>query len=302
MPIHDLVIVGGGPAGLSGALVAGRSRLDAVLIDGGTPRNAAAPAIHTFVTRDSVLPKDFRRIAHEQLAAYATVRRIDGAVDDIAGEAGAFEITLAGGERLGARHVVLALGLVDRLPDVPGLAERWGRGVHHCVFCDGFERRDQPWGLLVDDPTMVDHARMQAHWAAHVVAYTNGETLADQARSRLREAGVEVDSRRIARIRGGEGHALEAVEFANGECRAIESLWIRPRQSQTALVQRLGLALREDGAIARDERGETSIPGLLAAGDCSAGMMQQALFAAADGMRTTFSVLQALLMGTAKPH
>jgi thioredoxin reductase len=126
-PEYELVIVGGGPAGLSSALIAGRARRKALLVDGGVPRNAAAPAMHGFISRDGILPRDFRRIAHEELPKYSTIERSDDIVDEISGVSGSFEIALKSGRRISARRVILTLGIVDSYPAIESIHDCWGR-------------------------------------------------------------------------------------------------------------------------------------------------------------------------------
>lgn len=293
---HEVVIVGGGPAGLSAALIAGRARRRALLIDGGAPRNSAAPAMHSFVSRDGILPRDFRALCHDELGQYETVERRDGVVQEIRPEAGGFTVTF-GGQAVRSGKVLLALGLVDILPDIPGLAANWGKGVHHCPFCDGFEHRDTAWGMLVDQPPLFEHALFLRGWCRSMTVYATIEP-APESRAALARAGIRIEDRPLRRVREGDGHSIGGVELADGSVDPIESLWLKPAQRQTALVQQLGLPLREDGAIQRNEMGETGIPGLYAAGDCAAGHLQQAILAAADGARTMFPIVRGLMLGS----
>jgi thioredoxin reductase len=292
----ELVIVGGGPAGLSAALVAGRARRHALLVDGGLPRNAVAREMHTFVTRDGIAPQDFRRAAHEELSPYATVRRLDGSVASISGEIGAFTVGLQDGTTLAARRILLALGLVDTLPAIAGVREHWGRGVHACVYCDGFEHRDTVWGVLAENERMCDYALFLKNWASQVVVFSNGSTPPGEKRSSLQAAGIEIVPERIARIQGGSAHSLQSVELEGGRQVAVETFWVRPAQSQTPLVQSLKLELA-DNFIRINERNETSRPGIHAAGDCAGGPVQQAILAAAHGTRAAFLIVQDLVAG-----
>lgn len=294
--IFELVIIGGGPAGLAAAMVMARARREVLLIDGGTPRNASAPAVHTFLTRDGVLPSDFRKIAREQLACYPTVAFRDERVDSIRGEAGAFEIVTASGAVIRAGHVLLALGLVDELPAIPGVRENWGKGVHHCVFCDGYEHRDEPWGLLVEDHSVLEHVPFFLGWASNLTVFTQGVEVPEEAASRLAGKGIKVQTGKIRELKpAGDGHAMEAALMEDGSIVPLRAFWLQPKQSQTALVASLDLALREDAAVQRAENGESSRPGIFAAGDLSAGRMQQALLAAADGAKVAYFLSKVLL-------
>ncbi len=292
----ELLIVGGGPAGLAAALVAGRARRRVVLVDGGEPRNAVAPAIHGFLSRDGVLPAEFRHIGRAQLEPYDTVRVRDGEVTAITGACGAFRATLAEGGTVAARRVLLTTGLVDVLPDVPGLRERWGRGVHHCPYCDGYERRDRPWGVIADEPTVFDYAHFLRGWTASVTLFTLGQAPRGEAVTKLERAGVVLETAAIARVIPGPDEHLEAVELEDGRRVAVSSLWVRPAQRQRALTAALGLALADDGGVRRDEHGETPTPGLYVAGDLAEGASQQALQAAADGARVVMTIVHELIV------
>lgn len=294
---QELVIIGGGPAGLSAALVMARAHRRVTLVDGGTPRNAKAPAIHTFVTRDGTLPAEFRRIAREQLAVYPTVAFHEGLVTSLEEKDGGWRVILEGGALLETAKVLLAVGLVDELPDIPGLEENWGRGVHHCVFCDGYEHRGQPWGLLLEDPALIEHLPFFSGWSGNLTVFTNGCPFSGEEIGMLRKEGFGIEEAPIARIAGGaSGHALEKVVLADGRAVEVTSLWIKPGQSQIRLVTDLGLELEGNGAISRDETGETSRPGIHAAGDVSAGPAQQAILAAADGARVAYGLVRQLVM------
>ncbi len=285
--VLDLVIIGGGPAGLSAAMVMARARRSVLLIDGGTPRNAAAPAVHTFVTRDGVLPSEFRTIARGQLARYPTVRFREGLAASIQGAAGDFSIKFADGAEARGRAILLVPGLTDRLPGIPGVRENWGKGVHHCVFCDGYEHRDKAWGLLVEDPQALEHVPFFQGWTRDLTVFPHGMEMPEQARRDLARTGIKIEERPIRALRAGPG-GIEGAELADGGFVPLQAFWLQPEQDQTPLVKSLGLALREDGAVERSESGETSREGIFAAGDVCAGKMQQALLAAADGARVAY--------------
>lgn len=296
---YDIIIVGGGPAGLSAALIAGRALQRALVIDGGSPRNTAAPAIHSYLSRDGILPREFRAAAHEELGRYDTVERRSGLVAEITQRDNGLLVRTVDGAEFSARKVLLALGLVDQLPAIEGLAELWGRGVHHCPYCDGFEHRGKDWAVLVDDPAMLDHARFLKNWAATLTVLTDNVDLPDDKLVELSQAGIRTVRIPIATVRGsGDGHSLAGITLSDGSEVAVESLWIRPRQSQTTLVRELGLALSDHGGIVRSEGGETSLSGVYAAGDCAAGPMQQAILAAADGARTMVAIVHDLVLAS----
>ncbi|WP_369059528.1 NAD(P)/FAD-dependent oxidoreductase [Caulobacter sp. 73W] len=293
---YDIIIIGGGPAGLSSALIAGRAGLSALLIDGGAPRNAAAPAMHSYLSRDGILPADFRAISHQELARYKTVQRLDGLVLGLESNGEGMMVSMDTGRSVHGRKVLLAAGLADHLPDIEGVAGQWGRGVHACPFCDGHEHRDEHWGVLLQDVALAEYALFLRNWAGRMTVFVPSAAPSETV-ALLENDGVAVERRAVVKVIGKDGHSLSGVVLEDGTQVPIESLWLRPRQTQGALVEALGLRLREDGAVWRDDQGETSMANVLAAGDCAAGMAQQAIFAAADGARTTFSIVHAVTSG-----
>jgi thioredoxin reductase len=250
--------------------------------------------MHSFLSRDGILPVDFRAICHEELTRYPTLTRRDGFVRDIRLADQRFEI-LVGDSPVTSRKVIIALGLVDALPKIDGLAENWGKGVHSCPYCDGYEHRDTHWGVLANQPEMLDHALFLRGWTERMTVFAAFQDVPAEKRDALQSAGIQLIHAAVSKVVGGDGHSLRGIELADGSAHQVESLWVRPSQSQTPLVERLGLRLREDGAIWRDERSETSIPGMLAAGDCAAGPAQQAILATADGARTALSTTHSLV-------
>jgi thioredoxin reductase len=292
---YELIIVGGGPAGLSSALIAGRARRSVLVIDGGTPRNAAAPAVHSYLSRDGISPRDFRAICHEELSRYPSVERCEDQVTNIRSADRGFSLDLASGRVVGGMRVVLALGLVDKLPAIAGVHDNWGKGVHACPYCDGFEHQDAAWGVLADQPGLLDHALFFRGWTGNLTVFTPVDGAPADKLAALEKAGIRIVTTPIAKVLGGNGHSLAGVELQDGVVLRIESLWVRPAQTQTPLPLRLSLRMRDDGAIWRDELGQTSLRGILAAGDCAAGPLQQAILAAADGARVTFPVINALV-------
>jgi thioredoxin reductase len=286
--VVDVVIVGGGPAGLGAALALGRAAKRVALCDAGPRRNAAAEHMHGFLTRDGIPPAEFRRIAREQLRPYAVTAMDAGVTSIEPARGGGFEVVLADGARVSCRRVLLALGLLDDLPDVPGIRELWGHRVFGCPYCHGWEARHLPWGILADTPALVEHAVFLTGWTADVVAFTNGPVeISAELRTRLERAGVRLDARRIQRLVAGPDRRLFGVEMEDGALVPREAMVVRPPQRQTDLVRRLGLALDDQGLVRTDDGAETSIPGIHAAGDLAAPM-QAAIFAAAAGTRAAY--------------
>lgn len=287
MKAYDVVVVGGGPGGLNAALAFGRGRATALLIDGGTPRNARAHQVHTFVTRDGTPPSEFRAIARAQLAPYPSVEARDGWVSGIAQLAAAdadgcgFEVAFAD-TRVRARRILLAVGIRDELPALAGLADFWGTSVFQCPYCHGWEFRDRPWGVFVDSDAMAGFAPFIANWASHVTVFTHGSALTDETLAGLRGGPLALETEPIERFVGTD--ELQAVQLVSGRSVACAAMIMRPPQHQVELVTALGLALDELGFVRVDPRTkESSVPGIHVIGDATT-MQQGAIMAAADGM------------------
>ncbi len=295
MKSYDVVIVGGGPAGLSAALTFGRGRARALLVDGGTPRNARAHQVHNFVTRDGTPPAEFRALARQQLAAYPSVEVKDGLVSSVerlepatpTGEA--FVVSFAtDSEAVRAERVLLATGLRDMLPAIEGLSELWGNTVFQCPYCHGWELRDRPWGMLADSEALADFAPLLTNWASHLTVFSHGFALSLATQERLRRCGMTLEVEPIARLRGGA--SIEAVELASGKTVPCSALLLRPAQTAVDLVLALGLERDEAGYVRVDPLSkESSLPGVHVVGDATTAR-QAAVLAAADGMAAAAAI------------
>jgi len=280
--LYDVVIAGGGPAGLAAALTLGRARKRVLLCDAGPPRNAAAVHIHNFVTRDGITPSEFRRIGRRQLEPYASVELHDLRVEEIRGERDGFEVRLATGI-MQARRILLCTGMVDELPDIDGFRTLWGKSIFQCPYCHGWEIQNQRFGYLAASVEALSFALLLRGWTSDVAVLTNGRfTLPPEMSARLAGAGIRLEERQIARLLPSGDH-LERVEFADGDSLQRDVLFVHPRQRQVELVRALGLALDPMGYVLVDEmHRETSMPGIYAGGDLTTPM-QGALIAAAYG-------------------
>lgn len=302
----DVVVVGGGPAGLSAALALGRAVKKVLLCDAGSRRNAAAEQVHGFVTRDGVPPAEFRRIAREQLRPYAVsvkdvgVRAIVPLDGGAAVSTGAstgdrrFEVALSDGVRVTCRRVLLATGLVDDVPDLPGLREPWGHSVFACPYCHGWEVRHMRWGVLAPDDKALEFAIFLTGWTRDLIAFTNGpRSIPAELSARLDAAGITVEPRPLRRVVPGPERRITAVELDDGTTIPRDALVLRPAQRQVALIRELGVALNAEGLVQIDEESQTSIPGIYAAGDLTTHR-QSALFGAAAGTHAAYRLNHAL--------
>ncbi|MFD8155464.1 NAD(P)/FAD-dependent oxidoreductase [Streptomyces sp. NPDC059720] len=296
---YAVVVVGGGAAGLSAALVLGRARVRTLVVDAGEPRNAPAAHLQGYLSRDGMPPAEFLAAGREEVARYGVEQVRDRVVE--VGRDGDFTVVLAGGRTVRARRLVVATGLADELPDVPGLAERFGRDVLHCPFCHGWEVRDEPFGVLAASPASVHQALMVSQWSKDVRFFLHRvaeEELTDVDLRRLSAAGVEVVPGEVAGL-VVEDDRLTGVRLADGTVHARSVLFAGPRPvPRTGLLERLGAELHETpfGAYpVVDATGLTTVPGVWAAGN-AIGFAEQVVHAASGGYRAAAAIVGDLLM------
>jgi thioredoxin reductase len=278
----DVAIVGGGPAGLSAALILGRCCRSVTVIDAGQHRNRTAHALHGYLTRDGESPADLLRTARAELGTYAAVRLRDGVVADVTGSRGAFEVRTTDGLTVQARRVLLATGVVDVVPGIAGLAGLFGRSVHHCPHCDGYEYAGGAIGVYGQAGPGVEAVLAMLGWSDDVTLFTDGRPLAPEDRSSCDALGVMVRDERVIRLEGKDGR-LERVVLADGSAVPRAALFlVAGQREQSDLAKQLGCEINADGVIVTDEHAVTSVPGIYAAGDASVGE-QMVVVAAAQG-------------------
>ncbi|WBB60563.1 NAD(P)/FAD-dependent oxidoreductase [Streptomyces sp. WMMC500] len=266
--MYDVIIVGGGPAGLAAALTLGRSRRRTLVLDAGEGRNAPAAAVHNFLTRDGTPPAELRRVARAQLGAYPDVELRHAAVADaVRTPDGAYRVAEAGGGAVDGRRLLLATGVVDELPDVPGVAPLWGRSVLHCPYCHGFEVSGRRVAVLGAGPGHVRLALHLLHFTADVVLLAGAAPLPDGQRDLLDAHGVAVRREPVARLEGAGGR-LEQVRFEGGEPLARDAVFAGGAlRERSGLPEKLGCPLLPDRLVEVDEFGRTGVAGVYAAGD-----------------------------------
>ncbi|HEX6178660.1 MAG TPA: NAD(P)/FAD-dependent oxidoreductase, partial [Thermoanaerobaculia bacterium] len=229
--MYDVLIVGGGPAGLSAALALGRARKRVLVCDDEPRRrNAAAEHLHGFVTRDGTPPQEFRRIAREQLTPYGVEIR-DSRVQSIGGKRDAFRITLQGGADVEARRILLATGMIDELPDIEGFRELWGKSIFICPYCHAWEVRDRRFAYIAPNASMLDFAHFLRGWTDDVIVLTNAAFIVP------RDSGHRVFEARIRRVFEG------GVELEDGKRLDVDVIFAKPPQRQVPIVASLGVAL-----------------------------------------------------------
>jgi thioredoxin reductase len=296
---YEVIVVGGGAAGLSAALVLGRARRRTLVVDAGEPRNAPAAHMQGYLSRDGMPPAEFLAIGRAEIERYGVELVRDRAVDVTKDTD--FTVALASGRTVRARRLVVATGLKDELPAVPGVAERFGRDVLHCPYCHGWEVRDRAFGVLATSPMSVHQALMVSQWSKDVTLFLHQvaeSELSDDDLRRLAAAGVQVVPGEVAGLVVDDDR-LTGVRLPDGTVHAREVLFVAPRAvPQTGLLERLGAELQETpfGAYpVADPTGLTSVPGVWAVGNAS-GFAEQVVNAAAGGYRAGATINGDLLM------
>jgi len=293
--MYDVIIVGGGPAGLSAALILGRSRRRVLLCDAGRPRNAASRAIHGFVTRDGTPPREFLRLAREQLRPYDTVtlRDVEVTAAECRGDS-RFHVSLADGSDLESRKLLIATGVEDNIPAIPGFRELLGIGVFHCPYCDGWEVRDQPLAVYGRGARGLGLSLELIGWSRDVVLCTDGAAEIDtDGLDRLRRNGIALRDERVVRLDGRD--RLDRIVFDRGDPLARRAVFFTTGQTQqSTLAVSLGCAFNEKGTVRTGKYESTHLRGLYVAGDASRAV-QWAIVAAAEGAEAAFAINTDLL-------
>jgi len=291
--LFDVVIIGGGPAGLSAALVLGRCRRRVLICDAGEPRNRHARALHGYLTRDGTPPLELLRLGREELQQYGIEPR-HVLVTEVSRLGDRFEVTLAGGERVRTRSVLLATGMRDATPQVAGLDDCYGISMHHCPYCDGWEVRDKVVAVIGEAQSPAGLALSLKTWTDRVLAFTNGRVRVRPAHRRQLEAhAIPLYTSRIVGAEHDHGwiKRLTLVDGTRVECEAV--FFTSPQQQQSELAARLGCEFTRRRTVKTDHLGNTCVPGVYVVGDASRDV-QFVIVAAAEGAKAGVAINQAL--------
>ena len=279
--IYDVVVIGGGPAGLNGALVLARARRSVLVIDAGEPRNAPADGVHGFLTRDGIPPADLAAIGRDEVRRYGG-HVVDGRATAASAEPdGGFTVTIHGQPAVRARRLLVTTGLVDEVPDVPGLRERWGHDVIHCPYCHGWEVRDRTVGVLATSWFAVQKALLVRQWVPDLTLLVHTQPQPD-------DAEMEQLAARDIRVVTGEVVAFDGAgaHLRDGTVVPLQALFVAPRMiARSELLTSLGLHTTSNPMgefIAGDPSGLTAVPGVWVAGNV-ADLMAQVLSSASAG-------------------
>ena len=286
---YDVVVIGGGAAGLSGALMLGRSLRSVAVIDAGQPRNAPAHAIHGLLGHEGTSPSEFLEKGRSEVRSYG-VDVVSGEVIGATGsQADGFEVRLADGRRTTARRLLVTTGLVDTLPDVPGVAERWGKDVLHCPYCHGHEVRDQVIGVLATGPMATHQAQMFRQLSADVTLYSHAAGPDAEQRVGLVARGIPVVEAQVVGIEVTDGH-MSGLHLSDGRTAPCQALIVTTHMvARAGFLSELGLEteLHPSGFgdyLPADPVGKTRVPGVSAAGNITEPMAQVGASAAAGAM------------------
>ncbi|KHK97433.1 thioredoxin reductase [Microbacterium mangrovi] len=263
----DVAIIGGGAAGLSAALTLGRSRRSVVVIDAGMPRNAPASHMHGFLSRDGFPPAEMLQLARKEVAGYG-VRLLPHAATTVRGDVeSGFAIRTGDSIEVTARRIILATGVEDRLPAIPGVREAWGRFLLHCPYCHGYEVRDRPLAVFGGLPGAIQYALLIREWTSDLTYLTNGVTPSDDESRTLRARGISVRDGRITALLT-DGDRFAGVRLDDGRTVAADAVFMRPTsRPRTEFVASLGGALSPEGFAHVDPSGRTTIPGVWVTGN-----------------------------------
>ncbi len=289
MTDFDVIVIGGGAAGLSAALVLSRARRTVLDIDGGAPRNAPAAHMHGFLSRDGLPPSELLTIGRAEATGYgATI--VAGVVTNAApsGTAG-FRVALANADRFTARRLLVATGLRDELPDIPGLRERWARDVLHCPYCHGYEVRDQSLAVIGQAPDAVHYAQIIRQWSNNIVLILPTGAVNDTHRAQLTARNIDVIEGNVTRVRA-ENDRLSGIEIDDGRFVPCAAVFVPPRLvPNNELLIALGCAIDENGWVTTGPNGHTGVPGVWVAGNL-ANPRAQVITAAGEGSAAAIAI------------
>ncbi|WP_145330457.1 NAD(P)/FAD-dependent oxidoreductase [Paenibacillus xylanexedens] len=286
----DVVIVGGGPAGLNASLVLGRARKHVLVIDDQKPRNWVTRETHGFLTRDGVSPREFRRIAKEEIVAYPSVQFASDTVLEITGQDGEFVVRTVEGKQYDAKKVLFAVGKRDLPLDITGLSDVYGKSAFVCPYCDGWELRNRELVIITSANHALHMAKLISGWTSRFTLCIQGDNrLEAEEKQELSRHGVKVYEALVQSIRSEEG-MVSSVELSDGTIIPCTGIFFQPKlQAGSDLPKVLGCEMTETGTIVVDAQGKTSVPGVFSAGDASSELYQ-AITAASLGALTAVSI------------
>jgi thioredoxin reductase len=288
-PRYDVVVVGGGAAGSSAALVLGRARRRVAVIDAGAPRNAPAAHMQGFLSRDGLPPDELLALGRQEIEGYG-VEITEGSAREIVNEGpSGFRVVLGDGRSVSTRRLLMATGLRDEIPDIPGLRERWARDVLHCPYCHGYEVRDRKLAVLGTSPAAVRYAQIVRQWSDDLVYITPAGTLSTADHRQLAARGIGIAEGIPQRVMVEDDH-LRGIELDGDRVVACDALFVPPRfVPNSDLLVGLGCGLDEGGWPVADAEGRTSVAGVWVAGNVT-NARAQVITAAGEGSAAAIAI------------
>lgn len=283
--LYDVIIIGGGPAGLNAAVVLGRCRRKVLLFDTGKQRNRHSAGIHNYLTRDDILPRDFLHLSHKEVRKYGVqIIHIEASVAK-KNENGFFSVTDSKGVLYNAKKILIATGLTDRLPSLEGFEKYFGKSVFHCPYCDGWEVKDKQIGVYARNKNGFDLALSLTTWSHSVTYFTDGKNkLKQEEISKLNKIGIPVITGEIQKLLGRNGK-LTGIAFKNKDICPCDALFfVNGYSQQSDIVESLGCILNKKKVVVTNRFGQTNIAGVFVAGDASRDM-HFVVVAAAEGAK-----------------
>ena len=295
--LFDCAIIGGGPAGLNAALVLGRARRNTILFDNNSPRNAVTQESHGFITRDGIKPKEFREIAHKEIGKYPSVIYEKEEITSITKKDQLFELVTSNNELYQSKTIIISTGLRDVLPDIENISDYYGKSLFNCPYCDGWELRDKPLVVIIEEQTQGFHFIQTIYnWSKDLIVCTNGKPILNPDQKRLiHNKGIKIIESKIKNFEGKNGQ-MEKIHFENGESIIRKGGFVLPQPIQASdFAKKLGCEYNSSGGISVDFYGRTNIQGVYAAGDASVFAPAQLIIAAADGLKAAAGVNRDLI-------
>ena len=285
MDLQDVIIIGGGPAGLNAAVVLGRCRRKVLVFDTAQQRNRWSHGMHNYLTQDGILPTDFIKICHEEIARYGVQLQQKKIVKARKNEEGLFVVRSENDETFYAKKLLIATGLADKVPNIEGFMEMYGKSVHHCPYCDGWESRDKKLGVYARDKNGGDLAINLKAWSDDVTLYTDGKNkIKPQQEEQLKALSIPIIRLPIARLQG-DGGQLQNIVFKNGESSPCDVLFfVNGYNQQCNLAETFDCEVSSKGVIVTNRYQQTSTPGLYVAGDADKDM-HLVVVAASEGAK-----------------
>jgi thioredoxin reductase len=295
--LFDCAIIGGGPAGLNAALVLGRARRNTILFDNNNPRNAVTQESHGFITRDGIKPKEFREIAHRDISKYPSVIHEKSEILSITKKEQLFELVNSNKELHQSKTIIIATGLKDVLPPIENISDYYGKSLFNCPYCDGWELRDKPLVVIIEEQTQGFHFIQTVYnWSKDLIVCTNGKSILNSEQKLLiQNKGIKILENKINNFEGKNGQ-MEKINFENGDSIIRKGGFVLPQPIQASeFAKKLGCENNSLGGISVDFYGRTNIGGVYAAGDASVFAPAQLIIAAADGLKAAVGVNRDLI-------